>query len=237
VRARLTAARAFVWAGAVLFAGALGFFLYAYSVTFGEIREGRTDVRAILVDIALFGVFGLHHSLFARLGVRALVTRFAPANLERSLYVWVASLMLIAVCASWRPVAGVLWDLNGVWGWPLFVVQAAGILLTARATAVIDYRELAGINPQSSFPTLQRPMEFRTDGPYGWVRHPIYLGWVLFVFGVATMTMTRFVFAAVSTLYLLIAIPFEERTLREASAGAYGTYSRQVRWKLLPYLY
>ena len=80
-------------------------------------------------------------------------------------------------------------------------------------------------------------MEFKTDGPYGWVRHPIYLGWILVVFCVGTMTMTRFVFAATSCVYLLIAIPFEERTLRAQSAGSYDDYIRRVRWKLMPGVY
>jgi protein-S-isoprenylcysteine O-methyltransferase Ste14 len=45
------------------------------------------------------------------------------------------------------------------------------------------------------------------------------------------------VFAMVSSAYLLIAIPFEERSIRAASNGAYDTYAKQVRWKLIPGLY
>jgi protein-S-isoprenylcysteine O-methyltransferase Ste14 len=51
------------------------------------------------------------------------------------------------------------------------------------------------------------------------------------------MTMTRLVFAVVSTVYVLIAIPFEERTLRAHSAGAYDDYIRRVPWKLIPRIY
>ena len=79
-------------------------------------------------------------------------------------------------------------------------------------------------------------MEFKTDGPYGWIRHPIYLGWILVVFSVGTMTMTRFVFAAISSVYLLIAIPFEERTLRSQSLN-YDDYMRRVPRKLIPGIY
>jgi protein-S-isoprenylcysteine O-methyltransferase Ste14 len=66
------------------------------------------------------------------------------------------------------------------------------------------------------------------------VRHPIYSGWFLLVFSVPVMTMTRFVFALTSSVYLLIAIPLEERSLRLSSSGAYDRYMREVRWKLLP---
>jgi hypothetical protein len=81
------------------------------------------------------------------------------------------------------------------------------------------------------------PIEFKTRGPYGWVRHPIYSGWFLIVFAVPVMTLTRLVFAVTSSVYLLIAIPFEERSLRRSSQGAYDQYTRKVRWRLVPRLF
>jgi protein-S-isoprenylcysteine O-methyltransferase Ste14 len=59
----------------------------------------------------------------------------------------------------------------------------------------------------------------------------------LIVFAVGTMTMTRFVFAVVSCIYLLVAIPFEERSLRRSTNGAYDRYMQQVPRRLLPGLY
>ena len=96
----------FSWSGAVLFAVALAFFLYTYVVTFAIPARGQADPIAIAWDIALFSAFACHHSLFARASVRAWVSRVVPAGLERSAYVWAASLMLIAVCLLWRPVDG-----------------------------------------------------------------------------------------------------------------------------------
>jgi protein-S-isoprenylcysteine O-methyltransferase Ste14 len=71
-------------------------------------------------------------------------------------------------------------------------------------------------------------------GPYTWVRHPIYLGWVLLVFGAPAMTTGRLCFATVSTLYLIVAIPLEERSLTGEFGAAYARYRRQVRWRLIP---
>ena len=48
------------------------------------------------------------------------------------------------------------------------------------------------------------------------------------------MSMTRFVFAVASAVYLLIAIPLEERTLRRVTPQGYGRYVTQVKWRLLP---
>ena len=242
------AARAFAWAGAGLFVASLGYFLFTYSITFAEITEGTVTPRPVVIDFALFSVFALHHSIFARERIRAFVRRQVSAQLERSVYVWVASLMLIGVCYAWRPVAGVIWQVPAPWSWLLIVVQLFGAWLTIRSAAVIDPLDLAGLRQvltrKDRLPTTNHQLptakseveEFKTEGPYGWVRHPIYAGWIILVFSVGTMTTTRFVFAIVSTVYLLIAIPFEERTL-QSHAGAYEDYKRRVPWKLIPRVY
>lgn len=225
------------WTGAALFAASLLYFLYAYFVTFGEITTGPLSWKAIAVDAGLFTAFALHHSVFARLGVRAWVARRLSPSAERSAYVWVASLMLAAVCAMWQPVAGVAWDVSGAPAWALRGLQLSGVWLTLRGAAVLDIWELAGVRQARTGNPEPGTWNFKTDGPYGWVRHPIYLGWFLIVFAVPQMTMTRLVFATLSGLYILIAIPFEERTLLRASGGAYERYRRKVPAKLLPGLY
>jgi protein-S-isoprenylcysteine O-methyltransferase Ste14 len=229
------AARACAWGGTLLFFVSLSYFLYAYVVTFGETAVPRTDAgRAATVDVVLFTAFALHHSVFARERVRAQVARFVPPRLERSVYVWIASALFIAVCALWQPVPGVAWSVTGPFRWALAGFQAVGVWLTLRSAAIIDILELSGVRQLAPRPHAN---DFKTSGPYGWMRHPIYTGWFLLVFCIPVMTMTRLVFAIISTTYLLIAIPFEERTLLAVSNGAYERYARQVRWKLIPGLY
>lgn len=233
--------RVFAWLGAGLFGASLAYFLFSYAVTFGENQQTTTLKTAVAWDLALFTVFALHHSVFARERVRSVVARTVPAPLERSVYVWIASLLLIGICALWRPVAGTVWSIAAPLGWLLYGVLALGVWISVRSAAVIDVWELAGVrqvtpNSQMPNPESQSP-EFKTSGPYGMVRHPIYLGWFLMVFGVPVMTGTRLVFAVVSCAYLLIAIPLEERTLRHTTGGQYDEYARLVRWKLLPGVY
>jgi protein-S-isoprenylcysteine O-methyltransferase Ste14 len=231
---RTAAEHVFAWSGAALFALSLGYFLFAYGVTFGEIATHSLSWRDVGTNLLLFGVFGLHHSVFARPPVRSRVAALLPAHLERSAYVWVASAMLIAVCAWWRPLPGAAWQVDGPAVWPLRALTAAGIWLIFRSTVIIDVWDLAGIRTARQ-PGAVGP--FRAEGPYARVRHPIYAGWFLIVFSVGTMTTTRLLFAVASCAYLLVAIPVEERTLRATSGGAYDRYAQQVRWKLVPGVY
>jgi protein-S-isoprenylcysteine O-methyltransferase Ste14 len=230
-------ARAFAWGGTLLFFASLSFFLYSYAVRFGEQGPAarETDTTwAIVVNVLLFTAFALHHSIFARAGVRAWMARLVPAYLERSWYVWIASVLFIVVCLLWQPVPGTAWRAQSPWLWVALAAQACGIWLTLHSAAIIDILELSGVRQLSA---VDGPMVFKTSGPYGWVRHPIYTGWFLLVFGAPTMTMTRLVFAVISSAYLLIAIPYEERSIRAASGGAYEGYAKQVRWKLIPGIY
>lgn len=233
--------RVFAWAGATLFLGSLGYFLYTYQFTFGRVASGAVAVGDVAWNFSIFTVFALHHSILARLPIRAAVARIVPSGLERSVYVWIASTLLILVCWSWRQVPGEAWEVSGLAAWVLYAIQVAGIWLTIRSAAAIDIRELAGLartpSPELDAPHATAPIELKTSGPYGWVRHPIYSGWFLMVFSVPVMTLTRLEFAVVSSLYLLLAIPLEEGTMRATLGDAYTRYAARVRWKLLPGLY
>jgi protein-S-isoprenylcysteine O-methyltransferase Ste14 len=228
------------WTGAALFVASLGWFFYSYAVRFGAGASAAGPVLPpLLVDVGLFSVFALHHSLLARTRVRSAVERYVPRMLERSLYTWTSSLLFIAVCTLWQPVPGVLYELTSVWALVGYAVQAAGIVLTLRGASAVDVCSLAGVRPVLDAPrgtaTPHRPLE--TSGVYGFVRHPVYLAWGLLVFGAPEMTATRFAFAAVSTLYLALAIPWEERGLLEVFGAEYEAYRERVRWRMVPGVY
>jgi methanethiol S-methyltransferase len=227
--------RLFAWGGTLLFFLSLAYFLFSYATTFGVPATNGSFLLSITWNVVLFTVFAMHHSVFARERVRRWMQKIIPPRLERAFYVWVASLLFIGVCAWWQPVAGIAWTAQGATLWALRLLQALGVWLTLRSAMILDVLELSGVRQVEQRPTAA--MEFRTRGPYGWVRHPIYTGWFLMVLAASPMTMTRLVFAAVSCAYLVAAIPFEERSLRHASSGAYAAYAAKVPWKLIPRLF
>jgi protein-S-isoprenylcysteine O-methyltransferase Ste14 len=219
----------FVWTGGVLFVGALAFCGYTFLIVLS--RAAAFNGRAIVVDGILFTAFAAHHSVFAREPVKRWLMRLVPQTLLRSAYVWMASALLIVVCAAWQPVGGNIYDVQG-WRAVLHAaIQLAGLLVIAAAVRTIDALELAGIRAHSTRPSLQ------IAGPYRWVRHPLYFGWLLATFGAAHMTGDRLIFAGISAFYLVIAVPFEERSLTASFGDEYTRYQRQVRWRMLPYVY
>ena len=223
-------ARAFVWLGGASFVLALTVCAWSYAFVMGRPAPSAGS-PALLVDAALFTLFALHHSLFARERIKDAIARFVPASLLRSLYVWIASALLILACALWQPIGGEVYAASGLLAVALVAVQLTGLWIIVRGVARIDPLELAGIRPAAQSEGLQ------VTGPYHWVRHPLYLGWLLMVFGAPHMTGDRLAFAAITTAYLVAAIPWEERSLRRTFGEDYARYMRAVKWRMIPFIY
>lgn len=191
--------------------------------------DSSSALRDAAVNIILFTVFALHHSIMARTGAKRWITGMVPVALERSVYVWIASLLFVLVCWMWQPLPGTVWHVQGP-GIILYVAQAFGVALTVAAARIVGIWELAGVKQ----PDLLKPIEFRAKGPFGLVRHPIYLGWILMLFPTPVMTTSQLLFAVVSTFYLVVAIPWEEHLLVDTFGDKYRIYQQQMRWRLIP---
>ena len=248
--------RVFVWSGGGLFVGSLGFCAYTYLVRWSDAAP-RGGWSAWLGNSGLIGVFAAHHSLFARESVKRWLARRIPERLLRSVYVWLASSLLIAACALWSPIGGELYDAVGWGAAPLGAVELLGIWFIARAVATIDPLDLAGIRqirfrrasritghekssarwPADANSQAGPPDRLQVVGPYRFVRHPVYFGWVLVVFGTPHLTGDRLAFAALTTMYLVVAIRWEERSLTAEFGQDYDQYKKAVPWRLVPYVY
>lgn len=259
----------FAWLGGVVFVGSLFYFAYFYGVRLGHSpgaadpwappadpgaggMAGRgwsnlTAFRPVLMNSLLFAAFAVHHSAMARDAAKRWLARCIPSALERTLYVWVASVLFILVCWAWQDIPGELYRIGGWTRWLFYAAQTAGALLAVGSARSIDVLELAGIrqvqrwiagdHETPRFHPANREAALQTTGPYRFVRHPIYLGWLLLVFGTPVMTLSRWTFAVLSTVYLLVGISLEERALRREFGAAYDAYARRVRWRVLPGVY
>jgi methanethiol S-methyltransferase len=225
------------WIGGVVFVCSLLYYAYFFLVVLGRPvapGEAHALLPALAVNLLLFGVFAAHHSVMARTGAKQWLARHLPASLERTAYNLVASVMFIAVCVFWWRVPGVVHAQSGALWWALATVQVAGLVLTLGGAAVLDPLDLEGIRQARG--ERHTPV-FRVVGPFRLVRHPIYLGWLLIVFGTPVMTVDRLLWAVISSAYLVVAIPWEERSLIATFGDTYRKYQAQVRWRIVPGLY
>jgi protein-S-isoprenylcysteine O-methyltransferase Ste14 len=216
----------------------LGTFLYAIAFvgnlgvpTTVDSGKPASTLTALVIDALLLGLFAIQHSVMARYGFKRHWTRVVSWYLERSTFVLAASLALAVLLWQWRPIPKTVWDLRGtaigsVLG-GLFWVGWAILLLS---TFLIDHFELFGLEQVWAYVKgreFHRPA-FKAPLFYQWVRHPIYLGFLIAFWSAPAMTAGHLLFSIATTGYLLVGIYFEERDLVRAYGNAYLDYQRQV---------
>ncbi len=194
-------------------------------------RPTGSVVLAVGVNLGLIALFGVQHSVMARIGFKDWLQKRLPASAERSVYVLLASLMLMLLFWQWRPIPEVLWSagsgIGQVIGWILF---AGGFTMVLVATFLIDHFDLFGLKQvwHQFVGTRPEPPRFVTPLFYRLVRHPLYLGFILAFWGGPVMTVGGLLFAAAMTSYILIAIQFEEKDLVYYLGSDYEDYRQRV---------
>ena len=185
---------------------------------------------ALLVDLGLLALFALQHSVMARPAFKRVLMSVVSPAAERSTYVLASSLALILLFWQWRPLGGMVWEVEHPVGRALLYGGfGVGWALVLAATFVINHFDLFGLRQTwRHFRGLpQEPLQFVTPILYRIVRHPLYVGWLLAFWSTPTMTFTHLLFAAVTTAYILLAIQLEERDLMDAHLE-YTVYRRRV---------
>jgi protein-S-isoprenylcysteine O-methyltransferase Ste14 len=189
------------------------------------IDGGPTAPRgeAIAIDLALVAAFGISHSVLARPALK----RLWPAELERSIYVLVASLTLALLVSQWRALPDVAWTLPAAVAWPF---QAAGIAIVFLSTLLTDHFDLFGLRQTWLYARGRpyAPVPFVERSLYRYLRHPMMVGFALWLWTMPTMTLGRLVFAASLTAYIAIGVAYEERGLARSLGPVYEDYRRRV---------
>lgn len=193
-----------------------------------SIPEAPLDY-ALLVNAALLTLFALQHSIMARPAFKRWWTRFVPEPIERSTYVLLASLCLILLFWFWQPLGGVIWNVESDTARLLLqIISLTGFGIVLVSTFLINHFDLFGLRQVWVYFTGRHyePLPFRTPFFYKFVRHPIYLGFIIAFWAAPTMTAAHLFFAIMTTGYILAGIQFEENDLVKHFGERYREYRR-----------
>jgi len=186
---------------------------------------------AWLINLGLIALFGVQHSVMARRGFKEKWTKVVSEPAERSTFVLATVVVLALAFWLWRAMPSAIWSVEAeAWRWLLYGVSAIGWAIVLVATFLIDHFELFGLKQVIyHFRGKERPQyRFVTPALYRFVRHPLYLGFLLAFWVTPDLTVGHLLFAAGFTVYILIAIVFEERDLMRQFGDQYADYRRRV---------
>jgi protein-S-isoprenylcysteine O-methyltransferase Ste14 len=209
-------------------------FLYAIGFVADRIVPKGIDdgvqgpfAAALAIDVGLLLLFAVQHNVMARPRFKEWWTRFVPSPIERSTFVAASSLILLLLYWQWRPIPEVVWNVDNAFGrgvlWGLYFLGWAIVLYSS---FVIDHFELFGLKQVWLHLTGREHVTapFSERSIYRWVRHPLMLGFIIAFWSAPTMTLGRLLFAAVTTLWILVAIKLEERDLAHFLGEPYRQY-------------
>lgn len=187
--------------------------------------------QALLINAFLLSLFALQHSIMARQTFKTWWTKVIPPPIERSTYVLFASLVMIFLFWQWRPMTSVVWNVeNTIARVILLTLFWIGWLLVMLSTCMINHFDLFGLRQVYLYLRNEPYSEigFKTPALYKYVRHPLMLGFLIWFWATPRMTVGHLVFAVASTVYILVALQFEERDLVRVYGDVYREYKRQV---------
>jgi len=212
--------------------------LYAIGFVMGLVVPKSIDTgvtssmtEAIVVNLLLMSLFAVQHSVMARKGFKAWWTKYVPKPVERSTYVLAASACLLLLFWQWRPIPAVVWQVDDPdLAAAVAMLSLGGWVLVFTSTFLINHFELFGVSQVANHlvdKEVPAP-QFRTPLLYKFVRHPIYLGFIIAFWAAPVMTAGHLMFAAVTTAYIMVGIWLEERDLVEMFGDQYREYKHRV---------
>jgi protein-S-isoprenylcysteine O-methyltransferase Ste14 len=142
-----------------------------------------------------------------------------------------ATAALALLLWQWRPLPEPIWAVQQ----PIAVMAITAVFwlgwaILLLSTFLINHFELFGLQ-QAWFHWRGRqaePPKFRTPLFYKWIRHPLYLGFFLAFWATPEMTAGHLLLAAGVSVYMLIAIRYEERDLIDLFGKDYEDYREQA---------
>jgi methanethiol S-methyltransferase len=220
---------------AIFFATFLYLVIFVGDFSFAKVTVDvgpETDaISATFIDLGLIALFGIQHSVMARQGFKRAWMRIVPPPIERSVYVLAASAMLILLYLCWRPIDTIVWNVTSpVFVDPIWAAFWVGWFTVLLSTFLINHFELFGLQ-QAWFHLRGREAarpKFHQPLLYKWVRHPLYLGFFLAFWAAPEMTIGHLLLAGGMSIYMLIAIRYEEHDLVSLFGKDYELYREQV---------
>jgi protein-S-isoprenylcysteine O-methyltransferase Ste14 len=198
----------------------------------------------VFIILLLFTFFGILHSFLASKKIKSLIREKAGNFIAfyRLAYVIIslASFYLIYEVAP-RPDV-IIYDLKYPFDFIILIPQLlalAGIFWSLKFFCVKEFLGLSQVSRwyYKNYDTeeLDEHMTLIAEGPYKFVRHPLYLFSIIFIAARPAMNLFDLIFVIVITSYFYIGSFYEEEKLVDKFGERYLEYQKSVP-RLIPFI-
>ena len=219
----------FAFFGTILYMiGFVGNFVVPKAVDTGMV--GATG-QSIVINAFLVMLFGVQHSVMARPGFKKWWTKYIPEPIERSTYVLIASFLLMLLFWQWRPLKGIVWNVDSTAGqFILYGLFGLGWATVFLSSFLINHFDLFGLRQVYYHLTGKKYSHtpFKIVFLYRFSRNPLMLGFVIAFWATPLMTTGHLLFVALMTAYIFIGINFEEQTILHFLGDEYRQYREKT---------
>jgi protein-S-isoprenylcysteine O-methyltransferase Ste14 len=118
------------------------------------------------------------------------------------------------------------------------IIRNLGLLFTCVGYLFMNWSIMVLGKQFSINVTIQKDHELITKGPYRVIRHPRYLGIILFLLGISMVfrSWLSIILVLLTVMVLIWRISDEEKLMHDEFAGRWDEYRRKT-WRLVPFLY
>lgn len=185
------------------------------------------DINPIFLNTSLLLLFALQHSIMARSFFKDKLLKNISNGVKSANYSLASSICLIIMFYFWQPIEGVLWDFQSdVVFWSITIVYIVGWITAFLATFIINHFELFGLyQGYRVLRNIPEPeVKFQVNYFYKYVRHPIQSGTLVGLWATPYMSHTHLFLSMGMTIYVLIGLHYEEKSLINTFGDKYKKY-------------
>jgi protein-S-isoprenylcysteine O-methyltransferase Ste14 len=224
-----------------------GFFYFLFVGGFGIIEFDLKDdlLKCLLFDSFLSLIFFIQHSLFVRKFVKSHIIPFLPDKSYGLFFSTISGLALWIVLIFWQESNLIVIEFSGT----VSVMVIRFIFFSSFVFMAVSYFSLKEVDmignrtyikslwtkKRSDTKKKNPEPEINMSGPYGLVRHPLYLSWIIYIWFHPIISADRLLMCILWTFWIIAGTLLEERDLAEELGKAYKEYKKKVNM-LIPYI-
>ena len=199
-------------------------FYFFWLIEFGDQLAPAFTSTSVLINMAIFLIFPLQHSILPRRFIRL---RMNP-HVHRSFYVLTSGVALWVVSLAWRPFGPFLYQ--DVMPWLFNILFYTALILIIASTIALNHAQMFGLRQgYAAWKGLPLPDgKLETTGIYGIVRHPLTSLLIVALWSHESLTAGRLLFNGLFTAYALAGTVLEERSMIKEMGEDYREYRKKV---------